>query len=95
MRGKGGATLGEVMGNGPSAKHGGIDLHNLHELLGEDMPKLEFHALGRVRLIRALRNRFGAGYRSKPGISELLNKFDQEAHTELQHHLIKKRLGRK
>ena len=86
------ASLSELRG-----KSGGheIDLHDLPHLLGDNMPKLEFHALGRVRLVQALRRRFGANYRSVPGIAGLMTKFDHEAKIELEHHMIKKRLGRK
>lgn len=93
---KKGTTLGELMGK--KAEHAqarGIEFHDLPELLGDYSPKVEFHHLGRLRLVRALKNRFGANYRSVPGISELLSKFDREMHIEAQHHLIKKRLGRK
>ena len=89
-------TLNELMGKrGESFERSGVELDDLPDLLGEHMPKLEFHALGRVRLIQALRARFGDNYRNLPGVSEVLQKFDEKAHTALQHHLILKRLGRK
>ena len=89
---KGAASLNELRG-----KNGGheIGLDDLPKLLGDNMPKLEFHALGRVRLTQALRRRFGANYRSVPGIGGLMQKFDHEAKIEMEHHLIKKKLGRK
>lgn len=94
---KGGTlTLNELMG-GRGAEFGknGIELSDLPSLLGEGMPKLEFHALGRVRLIKALHQRFGEGYRSVPGVQELMRQFDREAGIEKKHHEIKMRLGRK
>lgn len=95
--GKAGKTsLNELMGSGgESFSKKSLELHDLPSLLGEQMPKLEFHTLGRIRLIRALRNRFGNNYRSLPGIQTVLHKFDHAAKLELVHHEIKKRLGRK
>jgi len=80
MAGK--ATLAEIMGKkGASSedKEGGFDFEDLDALLGEGAPKLEFHPLGRLRLIRSLKNRFGAGFRNVPGISGLIKKFDNES----------------
>lgn len=89
-------TLAEVMGkHGEKFQKHGMDLEDLPGLLGEAMPKLEYHTLGRIRLIRALRNRFGNNYRSIPGIQQVLAKFDHAAKIEIQHHEIRKRLGRK
>lgn len=94
MSKKFGTSLGEIMGRkAEHAKQHGISFEDIKEILGEHAPQIEFHALGRVRLVKALKTRFGNNYRSVPGISELLRKFDQEAHTELQHHLLKKKLG--
>lgn len=93
---KGKATLNEVMGKrGEDFHKQGLDLSDLPEVLGEGMPKLEFHPLGRIRLMRALQQRFGSGYRNVPGVSQVMQKFDEQAKLEMQHHLIKKRLGRK
>lgn len=88
-------TLGEVMGRKGAEHSGGVELKDLPDLLGEGMPKLEFHALGRVRLMRALRQRFGEGFRNVPGIQSLISKYDQETKTEMQHHLLRKKFGRK
>ena len=96
MPARGITTLNEIMGaKGSEAKASGLDFGDLEKLLGEGMPKLEFHALGRVRLIRALKNRFGANYRSVPGINDLMSKFDQAAQTELKYHQMKMKWGRK
>jgi hypothetical protein len=95
MSGKGKTTLNELMGKHGEALHKeGMDLEDLPKILGDGMPKLEFHAIGRVRLMRALQQRFGHGYRNVPGVSGLMKKFDDAAKTEMEHHLIKKRLGR-
>lgn len=87
-------TLNELMGGrGEDFHKHGVELHELPDLLGEQMPKLEYHTLGRIRLIRALRNRFGANYRSVPGIQQALNKFDDRMKSDIQFHEIKKKLG--
>lgn len=89
-------TLGELMGSrGEEFHKKGIELHDLPSLLGDGLPHIEFHTLGRIRLIRALRNRFGNNYRSIPGVQSVLAKFDAQAKIALQHHEIKKKLGRK
>ena len=96
MSKKANATLGEVMGRkGAAAASRGIELKDLPDLLGEQMPKLEFHAVGRLRLMRALRERFGQNFRSNPHITDLLRKFDSEAAIEAHHHLIRQKFGRK
>lgn len=96
MAGKGKATLNELMGKkGEQAASSGLDLHDLPSVLGEGMPKLEYHALGRIRLMRALQQRFGNGYRNLPAVSGILHKFDEQAKIELQHHLLKKKFARR
>lgn len=95
MSKKANLTLGEVMGRkGENAHTRGLDLSDLPDLLGEGMPHLEYHALGRVRLMRALRQRFGENFKNIPGIQSVIQKFDHEAKIEAQHHFIKKKLGR-
>lgn len=90
------ATLGEVLGKkGAEASSRGIELKDLPDLLGEGMPKLEFHALGRVRLHRALEQRFGQNYRSIPGVQEIMRKFDHEVKIEAHHHMLRRKFGRK
>lgn len=96
MSKKANMTLGEVLGSKGEAAHSrGIELSDLPSLLGEGMPKLEFHALGRVRLMRALETRFGRGFRAVPGVQQIIAKFDHEAKIEAQHHLIRRKLGRR
>lgn len=71
------ASLNELMGKG--AEKSELELDDLHELLGERMPEMEFSPRGKLRLITALRNRFGDNYRSLKGINGILKKFDEEA----------------
>lgn len=92
---KGGAqTLGEVMGaKGAEAAKRGLSLQDLPKLLGESMPKIQFNPLGRVHLLNALKQRFGVNYRNIPGVQNIIQEFDHESKIELEHHIIKKRLG--
>lgn len=68
------ATLNEMMGKVPE-----ISLATLPDILGEKMPELPFNRLGRMRLMRALRNRFGEGFRNIKGVKSLLAEFDTES----------------
>lgn len=54
----------------------GLSLDDLPEILGEAMPELPKSEVGRFRLVRALRNRFGANFRSLPGVSNVIKEFD-------------------
>ena len=73
------ASINELMGKGGSrAKSKDLSLDDLHEILGERMPKLDFSPVGRYRLTTALRNRFGDNYRNLPGIDNILKEFDKE-----------------
>lgn len=72
------ATLAEIMGKGGAEKNRSLGLSDLPELLGEGMPDLQMTRVGRVRLIRALKQRFGDGFRSVPGVSGILKEFDKE-----------------
>jgi hypothetical protein len=73
------ASLAELMG---SAGAGGMRLSNLHEVLGHLTPELPRNAVGRYRLITALHQRFGPGYRSLPGVNGLFKEFDGEVEHE-------------
>lgn len=68
------ATLAEVMGKELSPK----GLEDLPKILGERMPEIEYSELGRMRLLKALRVRFGDGFRNLPGIKGIINEFDKE-----------------
>ena len=68
------ATLGEIMGS--KAKE--VSLRALPEILGEKMPELPRDGVGRLRLMKALRNRFGEGFKNIPGVKGMLKEFDSE-----------------
>lgn len=79
MRPKGGnASLGELIGGNKPA----MTLSNLPELLGEKTPELPRTIVGRYRLIRALRHRFGDSYRNIPGINNIIEEFDEDVRFE-------------
>lgn len=71
------ASLNELMGK--SAEKRDLSLDDLQELLGDRMPNIEFSPVGRLRLITALRNRFGDNYRQLKGIDGILREFDEES----------------
>lgn len=84
------ASLNEMMGSsGAKAESKGLGLDDLHDILGEKMPKIEYTPVGRLRLITALRNRFGDGYRNLKGIDGILSEFDKEAAFNVKLHEMK------
>jgi hypothetical protein len=80
------STLNEIMGKsgGAKASERKLTLDDLGTLLGEKMPRLEFHPVGRLRLTTALRNRFGDSYKNLPGISDIMKEFDNNADFEVK-----------
>lgn len=79
-------SLGELMGGkaGAAASQRKLSLDDLGNLLGEKMPKLEFSPVGRLRLTTALRARFGDGYKTIPGIDEIMREFDDNAKFQIK-----------
>lgn len=75
------ASLGEIMGrSGAQASEQGskLKLSALAEILGDAAPELPRNSVGRFRLIRALRNRYGNSWRTLPGVTDLVKEFDGE-----------------
>ena len=76
-------SLAEMMGIDAAELGHGMRLQHLPAILGNAMPELPANAVGRHRLVRALRQRFGANFRSLPGIQNLISEFDDHvAHTQ-------------
>lgn len=73
------ASLGELMGKGFEHRDK-LTLEDLPKLLGEKMPHIPYDRVGRVRLVNALHQRFGPGFKSVPGIADILKEFDKEMH---------------
>lgn len=72
------ASLAELMGSKAANSSEGLSLRQLPDILGDAMPELPRNPVGRHRLIRALQQRFGANFRSLPGIKNLVAEFDNE-----------------
>jgi len=66
-------SIQEIMGKDAGPR---ISLENLGDVLGEKMPRLPKNRVGRMRLIQALKNRFGAGFRNLPGVQDVMSEFD-------------------
>lgn len=75
-------SLAEIMGKSGASKGTDLSLSHLPDLLGEGMPELPRNAVGRHRLVRALQQRFGANFRSLPGVKNLVKEFDSEIEFE-------------
>jgi hypothetical protein len=76
VREKGGnASLGELMGGAESSS---MKLANLKDVLGEKMQDMPRNAVGRFRLVKALQQRYGDGFRNIPGVKGLIKEFDDE-----------------
>lgn len=80
-------SLNELMGKKGDKAHMGLSEDDVRELLGPDAPTFDRNPLGRVRLIRALKMRFGSNYRNLPGISKFIKQFDQDIDHEI--HVMK------
>lgn len=74
------AALGELLGK--SAEKGELGFKDLPELLGEKMPDLPMNRIGKFRLINALSQRFGPGFRDIPMVSNILKEFDSKVNDE-------------
>jgi len=81
------ASLNEIFGK-KGAKES-FELSDLNDILGEKMPELPFNAVGRVRLLKALRNRFGEGYRNIAKLKGIIKQFDGEIKSDLDIRKIK------
>lgn len=55
-----------------------MDTAPIEAVLGDDMPEISPTPLGRLRLVTALKSKFGPGYRNVPQASKALDHFDTE-----------------
>ncbi len=74
------ATLAELMGKQDNMAD--LGLKDLPNLLGEQMPELPKNRIGKFRLLNALSQRFGPGYKNLPMVSKILKEFDDEIELE-------------
>jgi len=82
-------SLAEMFGK-KAAKKDEFDLSDLKELLGEKMPDMPYNAVGKIRLINSLHQRFGEGYNNIPKVRNLIKKFDSQVEDNLTMLKIKK-----
>lgn len=83
-------SLSEIMGKaGANLKGKKLSMDHLHDLLGEALPEIPVNAVGRHRLVSALRNRFGVGWRNLPGVQDIVKDFDSKLEFETRLHKIK------
>ncbi len=68
------AALGELLG--AAADKTNLGFKDLPEILGEKMPDLPRNRIGKFRLINALQQRFGPGYKNIPMVGGILEEFD-------------------
>ena len=90
-------SLSEVMGKKASElASGGLKMSDLPELLGDGMPDLDMSNVGRIRLVRALKQRFGSNFRSLPGLKDIVREFDDRAKLAVTAEKIKSvKMGKK
>lgn len=74
------ASLAELMGD--ASEQGEMTLKDLPKILGEKMPDLPRNRIGKFRLVQALQQRFGAGFKNVPMVSKIMKEFDEEVETE-------------
>ena len=74
------AGLGELLGS--AADKGELSFKDLPEILGEKMPEIPMTRIGKFRLINALSQRFGPGFRDIPMVSNILKEFDSKVSDE-------------
>ncbi len=74
------AALGELLGKAAEKKE--LGFADLPELLGEKMPDLPMNRIGKFRLINALSQRFGPGFRNIPMVSNIIKEFDSKISDE-------------
>lgn len=74
------ASLGELLGSAADSDNLGVK--DLPKILGEKMPELPKNRIGKFRLINALQQRFGPGFRNVPMVKNIIKEFDQEVNDE-------------
>lgn len=82
-------TVREMMGEEVPMK---MDLSPIKEALGEDLPEIPANSLGKIRLVKLLRNKYGINYRNFAPAIRALNHFESEM--RYIHHYMKVRSGR-
>ena len=71
-------TLAEILGTKAHSLGGNVSLEHLPAILGDALPDLPRNKLGRHRLVRALKQRYGPNFRSLQGFGNIIKEFDGE-----------------
>ena len=73
-------SLAEIFGKKGGELDGApLSMDDMKELLGDNMPKVSFTQAGRLRMVRALQQRFGDNFKNIPGVNAFLKDFDDES----------------
>ena len=77
-------SLAEILGKkgASSSSQRKLTLEDLGDLIGEGLPEINFDAVGKHRLLTALRNRFGDGYRNISAAKDIIADFDEKRRFE-------------
>lgn len=75
------AKLGELLGS-VASEGDNVGLEHLPEILGEKMPNMPFNRVGKYRLVNALKQRFGPGFRNVPMVTKIISEFEQRMNDE-------------
>lgn len=75
---KGRTSLSEIMGKAGAASSGKLSLSHLPDILGDAIPEMPPNPIGKHRLVTALKQRFGEGFRNIPGVAGLITEFDEK-----------------
>lgn len=73
-------SLSEILGKKSAASSAKkkLTLEDLPDLIGEGLPEINFDAVGKHRLVTALRNRFGDGYRNITAAKDIIADFEEK-----------------
>lgn len=57
-----------------------MDMEPIHKLFGkgDNIPHIDESQVGWIRLLRAVKNKFGANYRAIPEVDHALNHYEKE-----------------
>ena len=77
-------SLAEILGKkgASSSSQRKLTLEDLGDLIGEGLPEINFDAVGKHRLLTALRNRFGDGYRNISAAKDIITDFEEKRRFE-------------
>lgn len=71
-------TIQDLLRHKQKQSNAKLDMGPFKDVLGEDLPELSLNKVGRFRLMRALRNKFGAGFKNVGIAQKLIKSFDSK-----------------